>query len=113
MPRPAMTLSTAAASATERACTPTVSWLGEIGTTPSRLVRPAVGLMPTTPQTADGQTMEPSVSVPRAAVQSSAATAAAEPELEPQGLRSRTCGLRHCPPTALQPLSEALPRKLA
>ena len=36
----------------------------------------------------DGQTIEPSVSVPTATAQRFAATAAAEPELEPQGLRS-------------------------
>jgi hypothetical protein len=46
--------------------------------------------MPTTPQSEEGQTIEPSVSVPRAAAQRLAATAAAEPELEPQGLRSST-----------------------
>ena len=40
------------------------------------------------PQTDDGQTIEPSVSVPTAAAQRLAATAAAEPELEPHGLRS-------------------------
>ncbi len=65
-----------------------MSWVAEIGITPARLVSPTVGLMPTTPQSEDGQTIEPSVSVPRAAAQRLAATAAAEPELEPQGLRS-------------------------
>src|ERR671935_2916455 len=78
-----ITLSTAAASATLRACGPTVSWVCEIGTTPARLVRPTVGLMPTTPHADDGDTIEPSVSVPSAAATRFAETAAAEPELEP------------------------------
>jgi hypothetical protein len=43
--------------------------------------------MPTIPLADAGQTTEPSVSVPTAAAQKLAATAAPEPELEPQGLR--------------------------
>jgi hypothetical protein len=35
-----------------------------MGTMPARLTRPSVGLMPTRPQLFDGETMEPSVSVP-------------------------------------------------
>ena len=42
--------------------------------TPARLVRPTVGLMPTTPLLEAGQTIEPSVSVPRAAAARLAAT---------------------------------------
>src|SRR5690606_40208233 len=78
-----------------------------------RDTRPTVGLKPTTPLAAAGQTMEPLVSVPTAAGTSPAATAAALPEDEPQGLRSRAWGLRVSPPTALQPLMEPEPRKLA
>src|SRR5215467_14661656 len=44
---------TVAASATVRQIGPTVSWVWEIGTTPARLVRPTVGLIPTTPLTED------------------------------------------------------------
>ena len=40
-----------------------------------------------------GQTIEPSVSVPSPAAQRLAEIAAPEPELEPQGLRSRKYGL--------------------
>src|SRR5438132_8794311 len=107
------TLRAAAASATVRACGPTVSWLCEIGTTPDRLVRPTVGLMPTTPHALDGHTIEPSVSVPIATEQRLAETAAAEPELEPHGLRSSTYGLRHWPPRPDHPLEECRERKLA
>ncbi len=56
--------------------------------TPARLTRPTVGLMPTMPLTEDGQTIEPSVSVPTATAHRLAETAAPEPELEPHGLRS-------------------------
>src|SRR5687768_14644775 len=105
--------STAAQSATERPCGPTVSCVAEIGTTPARLVSPTVGLMPATPDWPDGQTIDPSVSVPSEAAVSAAATAAADPELEPQGLRSSTHGLPHCPPAPLQPLELPKPRKLA
>ncbi len=66
-----------------------VSCVAEIGMTPARLVSPTVGLMPTTPLTPEGQMMEPSVSVPMATVTRLAATAMAEPLLEPHGVRSR------------------------
>src|ERR1700689_3481186 len=78
-----------AASATVRPCGPTVSCVCEMGTTPARLVRPTVGLMPTTLLAFAGQTMLPSVSVPKDRVVKLADSAAPEPELEPQGLRSR------------------------
>ena len=80
--------STAAASATVRAIGPAVSWLCAIGMMPARLTSPTVGLMPTRPQLDDGQTIEPSVSVPIAAAQKLAAAATPEPELDPHGLRS-------------------------
>ena len=80
---------------------------------PARLTSPTVGLMPTTPQMEPGEVIEPSVSVPTATAQRLAATATAEPLLEPDGVRSRTYGLRHCPPRPLQPLIERRPRKLA
>src|SRR5207248_501007 len=78
-----------AASRTVRAIGPGVSWLWAIGITPDRLTRPRVGLMPTSPFAEAGHTTEPSVSVPIATAQRFAPTAAPEPELEPQGLRSR------------------------
>src|SRR4051812_4118020 len=97
----AMALSTTAASATVRACGPTVSWVCEMGMTPWRLVSPTVGLMPTTPLLEDGLMIEPSVSLPNEATQRLADTETPEPELEPPGERSRTYGLRVCPPRAL------------
>src|SRR5690242_14136722 len=69
--------------------------------------------MPTTILIPAGHRMEPSVSVPRAAAHRLAATAAPDPELEPQGVRSRAYGFRHCPPRPLQPLEELVERKLA
>src|SRR5256886_3566058 len=53
-----------AASETVRAIGPAVSWLWAMGTMPLRDTRPSVGLIPTSEQADDGQTIEPSVSVP-------------------------------------------------
>jgi len=60
-----------------------------MGMMPDRLTRPTVGLIPTMEFAEAGQMIEPSVSVPIAAAQRSAATATPDPELDPQGLRSR------------------------
>jgi len=76
-----------AASRTDRANGPAVSWLCEIGTIPRRLTSPTVGFKPTMPLIEAGLTMDPSVSEPTAATQSPAATATADPELEPDGVR--------------------------
>src|SRR3954447_12512130 len=105
-----MAPSRTAASRTLRAMGPAVSWLTEMGMIPARLTSPTVGLTPTTPHTVDGEMIEPLVSVPIAAAQSPAATAAAEPELEPDGLRSKAWGFFVRPPRALQPLVELLAR---
>ena len=85
-----MALRIAAASATVRAMGPAVSCEAAMGMIPERLTRPTVGLMPTIPQTEEGDRIEPSVSVPTATVQRLAETATADPELEPDGLRSST-----------------------
>src|SRR5215469_17482885 len=102
-----------AASATVRAWGPTVSCVWEIGTTPPRLTRPTVGLIPTTPLTFAGQTMLPSVSLPSDTAVKLADTAAADPELEPQALRSSEYGLCTRPPRPDQPLVEDEERKFA
>src|SRR5689334_17852286 len=81
--------------------------------TPARLHKPSVGLIPTSPLAPDGQTIEPSVSVPTAATARSAAAETPDPELEPHGLRSRTYGMFVWPPMPLQPLEEGPDRKLA
>src|SRR5213592_3553296 len=80
---------------------------------PARLTRPSVGFIPTIPFAEDGQTTDPSVSVPIAAAQRLAPTAAPEPELEPHGLRSSAYGFFVCPPRALHPLLEWLERMFA
>src|SRR5688572_2241490 len=98
--------STIAASRTARAIGPGVSCVLEIGMIPLRLHNPTVGLMPTMPHWLDGETMEPSVSVPMATAHKLADTATAEPELEPDGLRSSTYGFFVSPPRPLQPLVE-------
>src|SRR5882724_7615164 len=84
-----------------------------MGMIPARLTRPRVGFSPTIPLAEDGHTIDPSVSVPMASAHRFADTAAAEPELDPQGLRSRTYGFLAWPPRALQPLLEWGERMLA
>ena len=110
---PLITESSTAASATVRVIGPAVSWLCEIGTMPKRLMRPSVGLMPTSALLFDGDTIDPSVSVPIAIAARLAAVATPDPELEPDGLRSSAYGLRVSPPRPLQPLDECVDRKLA
>ena len=62
---------------------------------PARLTRPTVGLIPTSPLAPDGQTIDPSVSVPTPTAARLAATAAPVPELDPHGLRSSAYGIPH------------------
>ncbi len=62
---------------------------------PERLRRPTVGFTPTRPQLVDGDTIEPSVSVPIPIDAKLLAIALPVPELEPDGLRSSAYGLRH------------------
>src|SRR5437588_8264009 len=69
--------------------------------------------MPTIPLAEEGQTIEPSVSVPIATAQRFAATAPPDPELDPHGLRSSTYGFFACPPRPLHPLDECDERKFA
>src|SRR5262245_6216732 len=110
---PAIAPRSAAASATVRAIGPAVSWLCAIGTMPLRLTSPSVGLIPTRPLMVDGDTIEPSVSVPIAAAARLAAMAAPDPELEPDGLRSSAYGFFVWPPRPLHPLLECVDRKFA
>src|SRR5258708_30591180 len=84
-----------------------------MGTTPVRLRRPSVGLMPTSELLLAGDTTEPSVSVPTATEARFAATAAPDPELEPEGLRSSAYGFLVSPPRPLHPLDECVERKFA
>src|SRR3984957_10382827 len=80
---------------------------------PRRLTRPTVGFRPTMPFIDAGLTIDPSVSVPTAIAHRFAETATADPELEPDGVRSVAYGFRHWPPRPLQPLKLWVERKLA
>src|ERR1700682_6406813 len=110
---PTSTLSIIAASLTVRVIGPAVSWLCAIGMIPALLIRPTVGLIPTMPLAEEGQTIDPSVSVPIAAAQRLAATPPPEPELDPQAFRSSTYGFLAKPPRPLHPLVECVERKFA
>ena len=63
----------------------------------ARGTRPECGLRPKSPQHAAGIRIEPAPSAATAAGTSPAATAAAEPPLEPPGVRSVSHGLRVTP----------------
>jgi hypothetical protein len=70
---------------TSRAIGPAVSNDGASGQQASVGTSPCVGLKPTIPQQAAGMRIEPAESVPSAASQRPAASAAADPPLEPPG----------------------------
>src|SRR4029077_12133195 len=80
---------------------------------PVRLRSPSVGLMPASPFAPEGQTTEPSVSVPTAATARSAEATTPEPELDPHGLRSRDSAMFVWPPIPLQPDDDGFERKFA
>ena len=84
-----MALSRMAASVTVRAIGPAVSNVRFLGAMPSRLTSPVVGRRPTMPLNAAGLRTEVLVSVPTAATARLAATATAEPLLEPPAPRRR------------------------
>src|SRR5918993_5931418 len=108
-----MALSSSAVSATVRDIGPAVSCEIEIGMIPVRLTSPTVGFMPTSPDTAAGQMMLPSVSVPTPMAPRLAAMADPVPELDPHGLRSSTYGFFVWPPRELQPEDDRVERKFA
>src|SRR5689334_20260405 len=89
-----MVCSTMARSWTEPAIGPTWSILAARGRTPAVLTRPFVGLQPDTPQYEAGRVMEPPVCEPIAPRHMPQATAAAEPLLDPPGVRRTFQGFR-------------------
>src|ERR1700748_3664422 len=102
-----------AASFTVRVIGPAVSCVLDIGIMPVRLHKPTVGFIPTNPLTDDGETTDPSVSVPIAIAQRFAAAAEPEPALDPLGFLSKIYGHLVCPPLLLQALVECVDLKLA
>src|ERR1700759_4049165 len=84
-----------------------------MGMIPERLHKPTVGLMPTKPLIDEGETIDPSVSVPIAIAHRLAAAAEPEPALDPLGLRSKIYGHLVWPPLLLQALVECVDLKLA
>ena len=101
--RPSSAASSGAQSAGVRAIGPAWSSVGASGTAPRSDVSPRDGFSVDVPQSADGIRSEPAVSVPVAAGVMPAASAAAEPPLEPPGERSSAHGLPTwsvVPPTA-------------
>src|SRR5919202_6974210 len=95
--RPTMWPNSSAASVTSRVSGPAWSSDDANAIIPKRLHDPYVGLRPTIPHSAAGWRIEPPVSVPTAHGAVRAATAAAEPPLDPPGTRLRSHGLRTGP----------------
>ena len=63
-----------------------MSWSAVMGTIPSRLTRPTVGLIPTSRFIVPGLRIDPDVSVPMPTVARLADTAIPGPELDPPGV---------------------------
>src|SRR5438105_6823844 len=84
--------SSVAPSRTSRVNVPTWSSDEANAMRPYRDTRPYVGLSPTTPHSAAGCRTEPPVSVPSAHTACPDATAAADPDDDPPGTRSRSHG---------------------
>src|SRR5690606_5044195 len=92
-PSPADTLDAVTASDIVRARKPTVSKAALNGVTPSDGMLPVLGLNAGTPQYAAGRQTDPTVCVPSANGTWPAATAAAEPLLDPPGVCLGFAGL--------------------
>src|SRR4051812_2202786 len=92
--RPSSTSKPSTQSATVRAIGPQWSSVSVFGWIPAVSTSPNVGFRPTMPQADAGTRTEPPVSVPGARSTSPAASATADPEEEPPGIRDSSCGLR-------------------
>ena len=101
---PWMALNTRPQSSTVRAMGPILSMLQLRAMAPWRLTRPKVGRRPVVPHTVDGDTMEPSVSVPIPNGSKPADTAEAVPADEPLEPVSGCHGLRVRPPNQMSPV---------
>src|SRR6516165_11954045 len=88
---------TAEASCAVSANTETQSSDRQAGTIPRVLNRPRVGFSPTRLLKAAGIRPDPAVSVPRAKLTSPVATATADHELDPPGMKRASKGLRGTP----------------
>src|SRR5207237_6369125 len=91
------TLHTSAASSAVRAKIETQSRDRHAGTTPSVLSRPGVGLRPMMLLQPAGTRPEPAVSLPRAKLTIPAATATADPELDPPEIYAASNTLLQAP----------------
>jgi len=94
---PAMAASTSPQSSAVRQMGPILSIVHESAIAPYRLTRPNVGRSPLTPQHADGNMIDPHVSVPIANGTSAAPTDAPDPLDEPPLQYCRFHGVRPGP----------------
>src|ERR1700685_1049115 len=93
------------ASLTSRAKIEMVSSVRQAGTTPDVERAPSDGFSPTIPLNAAGTRPDPAVSVPSENGTRRAPTAAAEPELDPPGIKSAPNALRGPPEGERTPTS--------
>ena len=98
---PAATSSHSAVSTTRRVRHPALDIPHQCWSSGIRLIRPRCGINPTRPVYAAGMRMDPAPSLAEAAPTRPAATAAAEPPLEPPGVRPVSHGLRVSPVASL------------
>src|SRR5205823_14015392 len=95
--------STRAQSSAVRASGPILSSDQHKAIAPARDTRPNVGRSPVQPQVREGETIEPSVSVPMPKPMQPAAVATAEPALDPDEPRLGFQGLFVRPPCQMSP----------
>src|SRR5215469_5322333 len=96
-----------AQSSTPRQIGPILSIVQLSAIAPLRLTRPYVGRKPTVPHSVDGETIEPSVSVPSEKPTSPAEVADAEPADDPLDPRSRFHGFFVRPSNQRSPCASA------
>ena len=104
---PRIASSTSAQSSTVRQIAPILSNDQHSAMAPVRATRPNVGRSPVAPQRIQGETMEPSVSVPRLNPNRPAAVPAADPALDPLEPFSRFQGLLVRPSNQRSPYANA------
>src|SRR5687767_7093461 len=94
-------------STADRQIGPILSMLQLSAMAPVRLTRPKVGRKPVTPHRVEGETIEPSVSVPIANATSPEPVAEADPAEEPLDPCARFQGFLVTPPYQMSPMANA------
>ncbi len=102
-----MASNTNAQSSTDRQIGPSLSMVQDRAMAPWRLTRPNVGRNPVAPQRVEGDTIDPSVSLPTLNPTKPATVAEADPADDPEDPCSKSHGLRVFPPNHTSPHASA------